>query len=120
MWAQRLWAQLGRGYKWATQRLKGYRDAVQLYHAFLRWGQRSGLPRLLSETPGEYGSRLQKQFPPLNEDIGRIVEAFNLAVYAEMDLDDAQITRVKRSWKRLRSTRYWPARLKSWFFQGKG
>lgn len=119
LWAQRLWAQLGRGFKWATQRLKGYRDAVQLYHAFLRWGQRSGLPHLLSETPGEYGSRLQKQFPPLDEDIGRIVEAFNLAVYAEMDLDDAQITRVKRSWKRLRSSRYWPARLKSWFFQGK-
>jgi hypothetical protein len=100
--------------------LKGYRDPVQLYRTFLKWGRRSGLPHLLSETPGEYGTRLQKQFPSLTGDIGRIVEAFNLAVYAEVNLDDKQMARVKRSWKRLRSFRNWPARMKSWFFQEKG
>ena len=95
----------------------GYRDPVQFYCAFLRWGRRSGLPHLLSETPGEYGLRLKKQFPSLTRDIGRIVGAFNLAVYGEVNLDDGQMTRVKHSWKRLRSARHWPARLKSWFFQ---
>lgn len=118
-WAQRMWAALGRGFKWALQRLRGYRDAVQLYGAFLRWGRHSGLPHVSSETPGEYGSRLQKQFPFLTWDIGRIIDAYNLKVYAEIKLDDAYMTGVKRSWKRLRSTRYWPARLKSWFFREK-
>ena len=120
LWAQRLWAALGMGLKRAVQRLKGYRDAVQLYRAFLKWGRLSGLPHLLNETPAEYGSRLKKQFPSLTGEIGGIVEAFNLVVYGEMDLDAGQMTLAKLSWRRLRSPRYWPARLKSWFFQGKG
>jgi hypothetical protein len=120
LWAQKLLATIVSGFKWAAQKLKGYRDPVQLYRAFLKWGRRSGLPHLLSETPGEYGSRLKKQFPSLTEDIGRIVEAFNLVVYGEVNLDDGQVALVRRSWKRLRSARNWPARLKSWFFQENG
>jgi hypothetical protein len=119
-WVQRLWAALGMGLKRAVQRLKGYQDAVQLYRAFLKWGRLSGLPHLLSETPAEYGSRLKKQFPSLTGEIGGIVEAFNLVVYGEVVLDDEQMTLAKLSWKRLRSPRYWPGRLKSWFFQEKG
>jgi hypothetical protein len=119
-WAQRLWVALDTGFKWVVQKLRACQDPVQIYRAFLKWGRRSGLPQLLSETPGEYRSRLQKQFPSLTADIGRIVEAFNLAVYAEVELDDKQMTRVKRSWKRLRSFRYWPARMKSWLFPEKG
>jgi hypothetical protein len=120
LWAQRLWAAIGMGLKRAVQRLKGYQDAVQLYRAFLKWGRFSGLPHLLSETPAEYGSRLKKQFPSLTGEIGGIVEAFNLVVYGEVALDDEQMTLAKLCWKRLRSPRYWPTRLKSWFFQGKG
>lgn len=120
LWVQRLWAALGTGLKRAAQRLKGYQDAVQLYRAFLKWGRLSGLPHLLSETPAEYGARLQKQFPSITDEIGGIVEAFNLVVYGEVVLDDEQMTRAKLSWKRLRSLKYWPARLKSWFFPEKG
>ncbi|KPJ97209.1 MAG: hypothetical protein AMJ60_12350 [Desulfobacterales bacterium SG8_35] len=120
LWAQKLWATIVSGFKWAAQELKGCRDPVQLYRAFLKWGRRSGLPHLLNETPGEYGSRLKKQFPSLTEDIGRIVEAFNLVVYGEVNLDDGQVALVRLSWKRLRSARNWPARLKSWFFQENG
>jgi hypothetical protein len=119
-WAQRMRRALHSGFKWAVLKLKGYQDPVQLYHAFVKWGRRSGLPHLLSETPGEYSERLQKQFPSLTGDIGKIVEAFNLVAYAEVGLDDKQMTRVKRSWKRLRSFRYWPARMKSWLFPEKG
>ena len=117
LWARRLWAALGMGLKRAVQRLKGYQDSIQIYRALLKWGRRSGLPHLLRETPAEYGSRLQKQFPSLTGDIGRIVEAFSLVVYGEVGIDDEHMTLVKRSWRRLRSSRYWPARLKSWFFQ---
>jgi hypothetical protein len=116
LWVQRMWAALGMGLKWALQRLKGYRDAVQLYRAFLKWGRRSGLPHLLSETPGEYGSRLRKRFPALAGEIGEIVEAFNLAVYGEVVLEATQLTAARLSWKRLCSPRHWPVRLKSWFY----
>jgi hypothetical protein len=119
-WAQRLWAILELVFRWAVQRLKGYRDAVQLYRAFLKWGRRSGLPHLLSETPDEYGSRLRKRFPTLAGEIGGVVEAFDLVVYGEVALDDAQLTLARLSWRRLCSPRCWPARLKSWFLQGKG
>jgi hypothetical protein len=119
-WAQRLWAALDAGLKRALQRLKGYRDADQLYRAFLKWGRRSGLPHLLSETPAEYGSRLKKRFPSLAGEIEGIVEAFNLAVYGEIMLDDARMTLAHLSWRKLCSPRCWPARLKSWFFRGKG
>jgi hypothetical protein len=119
-WVQRLWAAMGMGFKLVLERLKGYRDAVQLYRAFLKWGRRSGLPHLLSETPDEYGVRLTKRFPALAGDIREIIETFNLVVYGELVLDDTQITLARRSWKRLCRPRYWPARLKSWFFQGKG
>ena len=119
MWAQRLWVALGMGFKWTVQRLKGYRDAIQLYRGFLKWGRRSGLPHLLSETPDEYGSRLRERFPALAAEIEGIVEAFNLAVYGEVVLDDVQITLARRSWKKLCSPRYWPKRVESWFFQGR-
>jgi hypothetical protein len=70
----------------------------------------------LSETPGEYGSRLRKRFPALAGEIGEIVEAFNLAVYGEVVLEATQLTAARLSWKRLCSPRHWPVRLKSWFY----
>jgi len=117
VWAQRQWVALVLGVQWVVQRFKGYCDALQLYRALLKWGRRSGLPHLLSETPAEYGSRLRKQFPCLTGEIRGIVEAFNLVVYGEVALDDEQMTLAKLSWRRLRSPRYWPSRLKSWFLQ---
>jgi hypothetical protein len=116
-WAQRLWEALVLGGQRAVQRLRGYRNALELYRALLKWGRRSGLPHLPSETPYEYGSRLGKQFPSLTGEIGRIVKAFNLVAYGEVVLDDNRMSLVKLSWRRLRSPRYWPARLKSWFLQ---
>ena len=120
LWAQRLWGALATGLQRAVQRLKGYRNAVQIYRALLKWGRRSGLPHVLSETPVEYGSRLRMQFPSLTGEIGRIVDAFNLVVYGEVALDDEQMGLAKLSWRRLRSPRYWPVRLKSLFFQANG
>jgi hypothetical protein len=119
VWAQRLWASLRAGFERAVQRLKGYRDEVDLYWALIKWGGRSGLPHRLSETPREYGSRLEKQFPSLSGEIGGIVDAFNLAAYGEVVLDPERMSRAKLSWRRLRSPRHWPVRLKSWFLQAK-
>ena len=120
LWAQRLLAVLAVCLEWAVQQLKGYRDAAQLYRAFLKWGLRSGIPHLLNETPAEYGSRLRKRFPPLAGEIGWIVDTFNLMVYGEVAIDDAQMNRAQLSLRKLRSPKYWPTRLKSWFLQEPG
>jgi hypothetical protein len=119
LWVQGLWASFHRGFHRVVQHVKSHGNAVQIYRALLKWGRRSGLPHLLSETPAEYGSRLERQFPALATEIGGIVEAFNRVVYGEVILEREQITRIQHSWKRLRSPRYWPFRLKRWFFQGK-
>jgi len=117
LWASRLWAGLLFLRNKLVARLKAFKDAVQLYAALLRWGRHSGLPRSLSETPAEYGGRLKRQFPPLNEHIGVIVDAYNRQVYGEMVLDVSQLTAAKRSWGSLRSPWYWPSRFKSWFLR---
>ena len=120
LWVQKVWAALFIGLQRAVRSLEDCQDAVQLYRALLRWGRRSGRPHLLSETPAEYGSRLRKQIPFLSAEITGIVEAFNLVVYGEVDLDAEQIALARLSWKKLRRPRYWPARLKTWFLQEKG
>jgi hypothetical protein len=114
LWAKRLWVSLASVLRRVVLFSKPYREAGHLYRSLLKWGHRSGLPHLVSETPAEYGSRLGKQFPSLTGEIGGIVEAFNLAVYGEAALDEARMTQANAFWKRLRSPRYWPARLKSW------
>jgi hypothetical protein len=116
-WAARLWA-LG-GILWGkiATKLKGFKDATQLYKALLAWGRHSGFSRVMSETPREYGFRLRNRFPRLEKDIELIVEAFNREVYGEVVLDEGQLRVAKRAWRRLCSPRQWPNRLKSWFLQ---
>jgi hypothetical protein len=117
LWASRLWAGLLVFWQKLAARLKGFKDAAQLYAALLRWGRRSGLSCFLSETPAEYGGRLKRQFPSLEWNIGVIIDAYNRQVYGEMVLDESQLTRAKRSWRCLRSPYYWPSRFKAWFLR---
>jgi len=117
LWASRLWAGLVVFWHKLATRLTGFNDAPQLYAALLRWGRRSGLPRSLSETPAEYGGRLEQQFPLLVRNIEVIVDAYNQQVYGEMLLDESQLRTAKRSWRSLRSPYYWPSRFKAWFLR---
>jgi len=117
LWASRLWAGLVVFWHKLATRLTGFKDAPQLYAALLRWGRRSGLPRSLSETPAEYGDRLEQQFPLLVRNIEVIVDAYNQQVYGEMLLDESQLRTAKRSWRSLRSPYYWPSRFKAWFLR---
>jgi len=117
LWASRLWAGLVVFWHKLATRLTGFNDAPRLYAALLRWGRRSGLPRSLSETPAEYGGRLERQFPLLVRNIEVIVDAYNQQVYGEMLLDESQLRTAKRSWRSLRSPYYWPSRFKTWFLR---
>jgi hypothetical protein len=67
----------------------------------------------VSETPTEYGSRLQVQFPALQKEIRVIIAAFNEAVYGEIDLGKKEIADAHSAWRRLRSPLNWPSRLKA-------
>jgi len=98
-----------------VRRVKGYEGSIQLYAALLSWGRHSGLPHFISETPAEYGQRLQYRFPPLKREIKLIIEAFNQEVYGEIMLDSEQRTIAQFAWRRLRSPLHWPSRLRTWF-----
>jgi hypothetical protein len=112
-WLGRLWGAMSLCFLSGVRRFQGYRDAVEFYRALMRWGRRSGIPRLLSETPAEYGLRLQGRFPSLAGEIRGIVEALNLSVYGELTPTARQMAQVRLAWKSLHSPRYWAIRLRS-------
>ncbi len=101
-------------WKRLARRAKGYNRAAELYAALRIWGRHCGLPHLVSETPFEYGLRLKHRFPSLGNELELIIEAFNQEVYAEIILNEQQLTITKSAWRRLRSPIHWPSRLKSW------
>ena len=100
-----------RCYLWAGIR-RGQTMAIDLYERLLKWGTHSGLPRIGSETPNEYASRLGKFFPVLEKEISGIVGAVNREIYGQMILDDYQMTEIRSFWTQLRSPLYWPARMR--------
>jgi hypothetical protein len=116
-WVERLRIFLVSCWKWIIRKAKGYKGAVQLYTALLKWGSHSGLPHLLSETPIEYGLRMKNRFPSLKGEIGLIIEAFNQEVYGEIILSEKQWVEAKSAWRRLRNPLHWPSRLKNWLPQ---
>ncbi|MCF8143660.1 MAG: DUF4129 domain-containing protein [Deltaproteobacteria bacterium] len=79
-----------------------------------------GLPRTPNETPLEYGVHLARRFPTLGNDISWIVELYNQSVYGVTQPNEKQIMSARHSLNRVRSLRYWPARLKSWFRPHRG
>ncbi len=89
--------------------------AARHYGALLRWGRRSGMPGIPSETPAEYGARLARRFPALKREMGVIVDAFNREVYGILLLDKGQLAPARAAWRRLRSPAHWAARVKTWF-----
>jgi len=97
--------------------LKGDDCAASIYYQMLGWGKRSGLMAIPSETPIEYGNRLQKHFPKLQKDIIRIVEAFNQETYAHTVHQPKHLIRLRSAHRRMKHIRYWPSRIKTWFRQ---
>jgi len=94
---------------------RGYRGASDIYGAFLRWAQRSGISPLTGETPMEFGARLGRNIPQFRPEIDIIVDSYNREVYGEMRFTgDGRLTAC-RAWRSLRSPLYWPLRLKTRF-----
>jgi hypothetical protein len=95
--------------------LRDVDSAASVYAGILRWGRRSGLPPVPSETPGEYGMRLKHQFPKLKEEIEMIIEAFNREVYGKIMIEQRSLADISSALNRMRSPRHWMSRIRSWF-----
>ena len=94
---------------------KRFDSATAVYAGMLRWGRRSGLPAVLSETPVEYGERLKQWFPQLNKEIEMIIEAFNHEIYGQIPPDNRALTGIQSAQRRMRNPRHWPTRVRAWF-----
>ena len=98
-------------------RSHGRKGTVQLYASLLGWGHHSGLPRFVSETPNEYGLRLEHRFPALKKEIELIIKAFNHEVYGEMVPEEQLLKLAQLAWRNLCSPLHWPIRLRSLVLQ---
>jgi len=93
----------------------GYARAAELFSVLSEWGRRSGLPRLITDTPLEFGARLSRQFPKLRAEIETIITALSIEAYGEKRLTGQQFTSALISWRTLRNPVHWPRRLKTRF-----
>jgi hypothetical protein len=116
-WLETLWALLVSSYRKALRGAKGYQKAAELYSALLGWAGRSGLSHARSETPLEFGTRLNGRFPNLKPQIELIISGFNQEVYGEAVLSGTQLANLRSAWRVLRSPLHWPLRVKSWIFR---
>ena len=64
-WWVRLWTFLVSSCKKILRTVRGYQKAAELYSSLLGWARRSGLSHVQSETPLEFGARLNSRFPAL-------------------------------------------------------
>ncbi|MGD8385527.1 MAG: DUF4129 domain-containing protein [Desulfobacteraceae bacterium] len=87
---------------------------VRLYSRLAVWGKHSGLPKGANETPSEYGRKLSSVFISLSREIERIVGLVNREVYGDASPAQDERREGRRAWKRLRSPRYWPMRVRVW------
>jgi hypothetical protein len=114
-WAGRIRAFLNYLRRWFHARGRRTRLAPRLFARLLSWGKRSGVFRLSSETPGEYGARLTKRFPAFKEEVDFIVELYHGEVYGDREMTETQSSAAGAVRRRLRSPAHWPSRLRSWF-----
>jgi len=105
---------------WIRSRIGGPQTAVQLYLALLVWGRRSGISSSSSDTPLEYGLRLRKKFPSMDNEIQTIIAIHNTAVYGQISGAAGELARAKTSLGRLGTLTLWPARFRSRLFPTDG
>jgi hypothetical protein len=91
----------------------------RIYRHLLRWGQFSGLKHMASETPKEYGIRLEYRFPRVEKEFRLIINLHDEALYGCLSPNSHQIARTKFALKKIRNPLLWLARIKSLCFQNR-
>jgi hypothetical protein len=116
-WVVRFWILLVSFCRKVLRSTRGYQKAAELYSALLGWAGRSGLSHAQSETPLEFGTRLNGRFPGLKPQIELIIKGFNREFYGEAVLSGTQLANLQSAWRSLRSPIHWPSRMKSRIFR---
>ncbi len=111
-WYKRLWQFLRSLWKAVLGVAQGYKRASELFSVLTEWGRRSGLPRLMTDTPFEFGIKLCGQFPKLKMEIETIINALTIEIYGKEVKERTTCCSAVNAWYTLRSPVYWPRRLK--------
>jgi len=72
------------------------------YHALLRRGKETNLPRQGSETPEEYAVNLKRSLPTVENEITAMTQAFNEARYSRHIIETEESNTVKSFWEKIR------------------
>jgi hypothetical protein len=86
--------------------------AAEAFARLSRWGGRSGVARLPSETPLEYSRRLGEIYPDLEDPAGTIADCLNQELYAGIAADAKQRLVIHRAAASLRRPSHWLARVR--------
>lgn len=74
----------------------------EIYRALLRQGRQAGSPRRATETPYEYGRRLQTFHRDAGEELEVLTEAYIIERYGHVNPTPEKVSRVNRVWRVLR------------------
>jgi hypothetical protein len=72
------------------------------YHALLRRGEETGLPRQESQTPKEYAANLERSLPTIEAEIASLSEIFTEARYSRHNVESDDAETVKSHWEKIR------------------
>ena len=86
----------------SMRRLSSRQKVFFYYHALLRRGNETGLPRINSQTPEEYATALEKSLPTVEQEIGSLTDKFSKARYSQHTIRDDDVSQVKNYWEQIR------------------
>lgn len=109
-------------YRWWRSLQKKWKGKAQektpywLFTYLLLWGRRSGCPKGPGETPGDYGKRLKKLFPPLEAELETLITLYQQEAFGGIPQKEEEKTCQKRLYLALKKPGLWPRRLYHRFF----
>jgi hypothetical protein len=83
-------------------RLSPRQKVLFYYHALLRRGDKTGLPRKESQTPEEYAAILERSLPTVENEITSLTDAFSEARYSRHLIAPDDVDQVKTTWENIR------------------
>jgi hypothetical protein len=84
------------------RRLSPRQKVYFYYHALLRRGNETGLPRDLSQTPEEYAQVVERTLPTVEGEVEALTESFSEARYSRHAVKEQDANIVKTYWEHIR------------------
>jgi hypothetical protein len=86
----------------SLRRLSPRQKVLFYYHALLRRGDETGLPRKRSQTPEEYSAVLERSLPTVENEITSLTDAFSEARYSRHLIEPDDANHVRTYWEQIR------------------